>query len=95
MTNTPGKIYMEAKDHPFEKENHLNQTSILVFQLLIFQRVVVFTLCFYCLLKIQILKAPKRPRSVPHVRSSPGASQVTMAITTRFSTTSKALELVD
>ena len=36
---TPGKINMEPKNHPFRKENHLNQTIILRFQPLIFQGV--------------------------------------------------------
>ena len=29
---TPRKINMEPKNHPFEKEKHLNLTSIMVFQ---------------------------------------------------------------
>ena len=35
----PLKINMEPKNHPIEKENHLNQTSILGFNMLIFQGV--------------------------------------------------------
>ena len=35
----PLKINMEPKNHPFEKETHLNQTSILGFQIFIFQGV--------------------------------------------------------
>ncbi len=33
------KINLEPKNHPFAKENHLNQTSIIVFKMLIFQSV--------------------------------------------------------
>ena len=36
---TPQKINMEPKNHPIEKENHLNQTIIFRFKLLIFQGV--------------------------------------------------------
>ena len=30
---TPWKINMEHKNHPIEKENHLNQTSMIMFHL--------------------------------------------------------------
>ena len=33
---TPWKINMEPKNHLFEKEYHLNQTSIIMFKMLIF-----------------------------------------------------------
>ena len=36
---TPWKINMEPKNHLFEKENHLNQTSMIMFQPLIFRGV--------------------------------------------------------
>ena len=36
---TPSEINMESKDHPVEKENHLNQTSMFGFNMLIFQGV--------------------------------------------------------
>ena len=37
--NTPWKINMEPTNHPFGKENDLNQTSIIMVQPLIFQGV--------------------------------------------------------
>ena len=37
--HTPRKINMEPKNHPIEKEHHLNRTSIFVFQPFIFQGV--------------------------------------------------------
>ena len=34
--DTPQKINIEPENHPFEKEHHLNQTSILGFNILVF-----------------------------------------------------------
>ena len=38
--DTPWKINMEPTNHPFRKENDLNQTFIIMFQPLIFRGVV-------------------------------------------------------
>ena len=40
ISNTPWKINMEPTNYPFRKENDLNQTSMIMFQPLIFRRVV-------------------------------------------------------
>ena len=39
MEHAPLKINMEPTNHPIEKENHLNQTTIFGFNMLTFQGV--------------------------------------------------------
>ena len=38
-TDTPWKINMEPTNHPFRKENDLNQTSMILFHVIIFRGV--------------------------------------------------------